>query len=174
MLITFSLCFFPILLTTARGLHEAEPELFDLVRSLRGSRWQLFRFIQLPGALPYVFSGMKVALLHAGCADPLRPIGEKVMELVRKFPNLYLSTSMPGEVWDDGTEYPFPNYLRRMETLIKGVGAHRVMWATDWPWFDWAYKYEQAANAIRRHARFLSETEKAAVLGETAVEFVGL
>ena len=33
----------------------------DLVRSLKGSRWQLFAKIQLPGALPYIFSGMKVA-----------------------------------------------------------------------------------------------------------------
>ena len=52
---------FPILLTTARGLREIEPDLLDLVRSLRGSRWQVFTKIQLPGALPYIFSGMKVA-----------------------------------------------------------------------------------------------------------------
>jgi NitT/TauT family transport system permease protein len=35
------------------------------VRSLRGSRWQLFVKIQLPGALPYIFSGMKVASILA-------------------------------------------------------------------------------------------------------------
>lgn len=64
-LITFSLCFFPILLTTIRGLNETEPELLDLVRALKGSRWQLFRHIQLPGSLPYVFSGMKVATILA-------------------------------------------------------------------------------------------------------------
>jgi NitT/TauT family transport system permease protein len=64
-LITFSLCFFPILLTTVRGMREVEPDLLDLVRSLRGSRWQLFRYIQLPGALPYLFSGMKVAVILA-------------------------------------------------------------------------------------------------------------
>lgn len=64
-LITFSICCFPILLTTARGLREVEPDLLDLVRSLRGSRWQLFRKIQLPGALPYVFSGMKVGAILA-------------------------------------------------------------------------------------------------------------
>ncbi|WP_295982672.1 ABC transporter permease [uncultured Variovorax sp.] len=64
-LITFSLCFFPILLTTIRGLNETEPELLDLVRALKGSRWQLFRYIQLPGSLPYVFSGMKVATILA-------------------------------------------------------------------------------------------------------------
>jgi NitT/TauT family transport system permease protein len=61
----FSIAVFPILLTTARGLREIEPELLDLVRSLKGSRWQLFTKIQLPGALPYIFSGMKVGAILA-------------------------------------------------------------------------------------------------------------
>jgi NitT/TauT family transport system permease protein len=64
-LIAFSICFFPIVLTTARGLREVEPDLLDLVRTLRGSRWQIFTKIQLPGALPYIFSGMKVAAVLA-------------------------------------------------------------------------------------------------------------
>ena len=54
-----------MLLTTARGLSEVPPDLLDLVRSLKGTRWQLFRKIQLPGALPYVFSGMKVGAVLA-------------------------------------------------------------------------------------------------------------
>jgi NitT/TauT family transport system permease protein len=65
MLIAFTIAFFPILLTTARGLREVEPDLLDLVRSLKGSRWQIFLKIQLPGALPYIFSGMKVAAVLA-------------------------------------------------------------------------------------------------------------
>lgn len=65
MLIAFTICFFPILLTTARGLREVEPDLLDLVRSLKGSKWQIFTKIQLPGALPYIFSGMKVAAVLA-------------------------------------------------------------------------------------------------------------
>ena len=64
-LMAFSIAVFPILLTTARGLSEIEPELLDLVRSLKGSRWQLFTKIQLPGALPYIFSGMKVGAILA-------------------------------------------------------------------------------------------------------------
>jgi len=64
-LMAFSICVFPILLTTARGLREIEPELLDLVRSLKGSRWQLFSKVQLPGALPYIFAGMKVAAILA-------------------------------------------------------------------------------------------------------------
>ncbi len=64
-MMAFSIAVFPILLTTARGLREIEPDLLDLVRSLRGSRWQLFIKVQLPGALPYVFAGMKVAAILA-------------------------------------------------------------------------------------------------------------
>lgn len=64
-LMAFALCFLPILLTTERGLNEVEPDLLDLVRALRGSRWQIFTKIQLPGALPYIFSGMKVAVVLA-------------------------------------------------------------------------------------------------------------
>ena len=64
-IMAFSIAVFPILLTTARGLRETEPELLDLVRSLKGSRWQLFAKIQLPGALPYIFSGMKVGAILA-------------------------------------------------------------------------------------------------------------
>src|SRR3989440_9477737 len=64
-MMAFSICVFPILLTTARGLREIEPELLDLVRSLKGSRWQVFTKIQLPGALPYIFSGMKVGAILA-------------------------------------------------------------------------------------------------------------
>ena len=64
-MMAFSICVFPILLTTARGLREVEPELLDLVNALKGSRWQLFTKIQLPGALPYIFSGMKVAAILA-------------------------------------------------------------------------------------------------------------
>lgn len=64
-LIAFSICFLPILITTARGLREVEPDLIDLVRTLKATRWQIFVKIQLPGALPYIFSGMKVAVVLA-------------------------------------------------------------------------------------------------------------
>lgn len=61
----FILSFFPILITSARGLRETEPDLIDLVKALKGTRWQIFTKIQLPGALPYVFSSMKVGAILA-------------------------------------------------------------------------------------------------------------
>src|SRR6266568_4260734 len=62
-LIAFSICFFPILLTTARGLSEVEPDLLDLVKSLRGSRWTLFRKIQVQSSLDTPAMVMAVVLL---------------------------------------------------------------------------------------------------------------
>ncbi|CAH1672038.1 MULTISPECIES: ABC transporter permease [unclassified Chelatococcus] len=63
--IAFTICVFPIVITTARGLREVEADLVDLVRALRGSRQQIFTKIQLPSALPYIFSGMRVAAVLA-------------------------------------------------------------------------------------------------------------
>ena len=63
--IAFAICFLPILLTMERGLRETDPDLLDLVRTLRASRWQIFTKIQLPGSLPFLFSGMKVAVVLA-------------------------------------------------------------------------------------------------------------
>jgi len=80
-LIAFSICFFPILLTTARGLREVEPDLLDLVKSLRGSRWTLFCKIQLPGSLPYVFSGMKVGAILAVVIASDRGLGYLMIQV---------------------------------------------------------------------------------------------
>ena len=63
--ITFAISFFPVLLNTLRGSSEVELDLLDLVRALRGSRWQAFTKVQLPGSLPYIFSGMKIAAILA-------------------------------------------------------------------------------------------------------------
>ncbi len=65
MIIAFTICFFPIVLTTYRGLIEVEPDLINLVKALKANRWQIFIKIQLPGSLPYLFSGMKVAAILA-------------------------------------------------------------------------------------------------------------
>ena len=64
-IIAFSISFFPIMLNTTRGFREVEPELLELVRSLKSSKWQTFTKIQLPSAFPYIFSGMKIGAVLA-------------------------------------------------------------------------------------------------------------
>lgn len=65
MIIAFAISVFPIVLTTSRGLQEIEPEMLYLARTLNASKWQIFTKIQFPGALPYIFSGMKVSAVLA-------------------------------------------------------------------------------------------------------------
>jgi NitT/TauT family transport system permease protein len=61
--IAFLVAFFPIVVNTVVGLREVEPELLDLARIYRGSRFDVFRKIRLPNSLPYMFAGIKVALV---------------------------------------------------------------------------------------------------------------
>jgi NitT/TauT family transport system permease protein len=63
--IAFLVAFFPIVVDTATGLQETPPGLIELGRSLRASAWQMFWKVQLPAALPFIFSGAKVAVTLA-------------------------------------------------------------------------------------------------------------
>ena len=53
--------FFPVAVNTVDGLRNVDPEMMTLMRSLGASRWQIFRMVQLPSALPLFFSGAKIA-----------------------------------------------------------------------------------------------------------------
>ena len=61
--IAFLVAFFPIVVNTVVGLKEVEPELIELARINRGSAWDVFKKIRLPNSLPYMFAGIKVALV---------------------------------------------------------------------------------------------------------------
>lgn len=59
-LIAFLVSFFPMVINTVTGLNAQDKQLLDLVRYLNASRLQILFKIQLPGALPYIFSGLKI------------------------------------------------------------------------------------------------------------------
>lgn len=55
-----TIAFFPMVVNTAVGLASADPEMLDLVRSLKASRWQVLVKIRFPNAVPYIFTGLKL------------------------------------------------------------------------------------------------------------------
>ena len=57
--------FFPIAVNTIDGLRATDGELVGLLRTLGAGRRQVFRIARLPTALPYVFSGLRVAAAFA-------------------------------------------------------------------------------------------------------------
>lgn len=57
--------FLPILSSVEAGLRSTDADQLDLLDSLRASRWESFRHVRLPAALPHIFSGLHVGLIFA-------------------------------------------------------------------------------------------------------------
>lgn len=58
-------CFFPIVVVTLDALGAVDPDLIKLTRTLDASRARTFRHVELPAALPGLFTGMKIAVVFA-------------------------------------------------------------------------------------------------------------
>lgn len=63
--ITFLIAFFPLVISIATGLLAVPPELVELGKSYRASRLRELYRIRLPYAVPFIFSGLKVAITLA-------------------------------------------------------------------------------------------------------------
>ena len=59
------ICFFPITVNTLDGLRSVDPEATKMMRTLDASRGQILWRVEAPAALPYFFSGAKIAVAVA-------------------------------------------------------------------------------------------------------------
>lgn len=59
--VAFLICFFPIVVDTIVGLRSIDPGLIQLARSMGAPPRRVFLKLRLPGALPSMFGGLKVA-----------------------------------------------------------------------------------------------------------------
>jgi NitT/TauT family transport system permease protein len=60
-IITFLICFFPMVVNTTQGLISTDRHLVELFRMCRARRWQEVFLLRVPAALPYFFTGMRIA-----------------------------------------------------------------------------------------------------------------
>lgn len=65
LLIVVAVSFFPIFINTMHGLRVRDRERWELVSSLGASRWQLFRYIRLPSALPFIWTGLRIGAIFS-------------------------------------------------------------------------------------------------------------
>lgn len=78
--------FFPMLVNTVQGLHEAGPMQRDLMRTYGAGYWQTLFKLRLPAAMPFIFNGLKIsttlALIGAIVAEyfgsPTRGMGFRI------------------------------------------------------------------------------------------------
>ena len=57
--------FFPVTVATMVGIRSIDARLLELGRSLRATRWQVFRYLELPAALPQILGGMRIGVTLA-------------------------------------------------------------------------------------------------------------
>lgn len=61
-IVTVLVAFFPLVVSSVTGLLATPPELLEIARSCRATRWQTLVRIRLPFAIPFVFARLKVAV----------------------------------------------------------------------------------------------------------------
>ena len=59
------ICFFPITISLLQGLIAVDKELIDLLRSMGASKFQIYKFVKIPSAMPGFFSGLKIAATYS-------------------------------------------------------------------------------------------------------------
>lgn len=60
-IITAMISFFPVLVNTIVGLNATDPAYIEMLASFTASRWQIFRIVKVPMALPFIFAGLDIA-----------------------------------------------------------------------------------------------------------------
>ncbi len=64
-LIVALVCFFPLAVNLVEGFSQVDPETIDLMHTMQADRWLIMRSVQLPSAMPYFFTGLKIAATYS-------------------------------------------------------------------------------------------------------------
>jgi NitT/TauT family transport system permease protein len=75
LLLGFLIAFFPMTINSVLGFQSVDEDIHRMARVFMASKQQIFWKVQLPNALPYIFSGMKISIT-------LVIIGDVVSEFV--------------------------------------------------------------------------------------------
>jgi NitT/TauT family transport system permease protein len=64
-LIAALITFFPLLVNSLVGLRSVPEDRLELMRVISASRWQTFRMVQFPTALPFIFAGLELGVVYS-------------------------------------------------------------------------------------------------------------
>lgn len=57
--------FFPVTVALANGFRSVDQDQIDLMRTMRATEWQIFRYAKLPAAMDQFFSGLRISATYA-------------------------------------------------------------------------------------------------------------
>ncbi len=64
-LIVMLVCFFPITINLMKGLDSVDPDQLSLFRSMGAGRWETFKIVKFPAAMPSFFAGVKISATYS-------------------------------------------------------------------------------------------------------------
>jgi NitT/TauT family transport system permease protein len=122
----FVLTLFPVLINSLAGLRSAPRDRIELMQSLRSSRWQVFRLIKLPSALPMVFAGLNIGIVYAMLGTIVSEFsgGQKGMGVIMM---QMQSVSDTAGVFAALVVLGFTGYV--LISVMRGVQKRLVFWA---------------------------------------------
>ena len=119
--------FFPVLINTIVGIRSVDRDLAELMRSLRATRWQTFRYLEVPAALPVFFGGLKVGVT-------LSVIGAVVGEFVGSDRGLGFLVSLARGLFDTPLLFVALITLMVIALALYGLVAGLEAWLLKWRW----------------------------------------
>jgi NitT/TauT family transport system permease protein len=124
-MISALIVFFPILINTIVGVRSVPQDLYDLMRSLRASRWQVFMKLEVPAASPVLLGGLKIGAT-------LSVIGAVVGELVGADQGLGFLINIGRGVYDTTLVY-----VAVITLVVLALALFSFVAALEWWFLRW-------------------------------------
>lgn len=119
--------FFPVLINIIVGIRGVDSDLVDLMRSLRASRWQVFKMLELPASLPVLFGGLKIGVT-------LSVIGAVVGEFVGADRGLGFLVNLARGLFDTPLMFVALFTLMFIALALYGTVSALESWLLKWRW----------------------------------------
>ena len=135
-------------------------------------------FLESFAAVAKAYPDVQFLLTHWGCfswgeqgeahAEPPFPLLPVFIGLMKTYQNLLTDIAAHQFLFKPSTSSAL------LDRLVEHLGAHRVLYATDWPWGNPSPEAMAANVAFVKNAPFLDEDQQASIFGLNACRFLGL
>ena len=88
-------------------------------------------------------------------------------------PNLSLEVCFPVRI-GDLFDFPYSEVHPTLEAMVQHIGSDRLLWGTDMPFQNRFCTYRQSRQWIEKYCTFLSEENRANIMGNTCARILGL
>lgn len=154
LVIVMLVSFFPPFVNTLSGMLGVDEDAHQLFRSMRASRARIFTSLMLPGAMPVIMAGLRLAMASAlggALVAEFISAGEGIGVLLKSYTG---ALNMPAA------------FACMLTLTAVGFAVFRVMEAVDRHFVFWRHEGRAEAVAARRRTRFLVISERTSAVRE--------